>query len=138
LGLGIYLIHGQTKQPNKQLQKANAMSIQNFDNYTEDDFQKDFESGSFYLRTEEELLQESEKGHKVWDDAVYNSRAEQLGIQFQPLSESRSEEASLLAHGLDVRSVQEWYHGEEAPSPEEQEKMGAVLRLVGGAWVLTR
>ncbi len=59
-------------------------------------------------------------------------------VTWQALSESRSSEAVLIAHGLEERSVQEWFHGEEMPSPEEQSKMGAVLRLIGSAWVLTR
>lgn len=61
-----------------------------------------------------------------------------LRVNWEPLSEERQEEASLLAHGLTERSVQEWFYGEEFPTPEEVESFNATLRLLGGAWVLTR
>jgi hypothetical protein len=61
-----------------------------------------------------------------------------MTITFQPLSEGRSQEASLLAHGLVERSVQEWFYGVLLPSRRKQEELGATLRLLGSAWVLTR
>ena len=110
------------------------MISQNFD-YSEDDFQKDFQSGAFELRTEEGLLQESEERHKVWDAAVYESRAKNAGIEFVPLDESRQQEAALIGNGFEVRSLQEWFHEEEKPDPEF---FGASLQLLGAGWVLIK